>query len=46
MNELIREQHEVALGVTGAAGGQSDADSGQFDEFVASTSQVMAASRR
>jgi methyl-accepting chemotaxis protein len=42
MNELIREQHEVALGVTGAAGGQSDADSGQFDEFVASTSQVMA----
>ena len=42
MNELIREQHEVALGVTGAAGGQSDADSGQFDEFVASTSEVMA----
>ncbi len=42
MNELLREQHEVALGVTGAAGGQSDADGGQFDEFVASTSQVMA----
>lgn len=26
MNELIREQHEVALGVTGAAGGQPAAE--------------------
>jgi methyl-accepting chemotaxis protein len=42
MNELIREQHEVALGVTGAAGGQPAAEGRQFDEFVASTSQVMA----
>jgi methyl-accepting chemotaxis protein len=42
MNDLIREQHEVALGVTGAPGGGSDVNAGHFDEFVASTSQVMA----
>jgi methyl-accepting chemotaxis protein len=41
MNELICEQHEVALGVTGVKNGNGNANVGQFDEFVANTSQVM-----
>jgi methyl-accepting chemotaxis protein len=41
MSELIREQHDVALGVTGTANDGQGAGAGQFDEFVANTSQVM-----